>query len=183
MSQPRLRERPHLPFSPSLVPLVHRALASHSHDFLWSSWGGYMGGPGGQGCSEIPFLGTPWSFWALQVAKDEGSACLLLRQGFGHSFPHLVYQQQLLGMSGEDLMKSSGVFLPWGLWFLSMASRMMLRNEVARPAWLSCLKLASLVLKLCLSTTSLFCWTLWQLCGAPLYPHANLCPLRTKTSL
>lgn len=60
--------------------------------------------------------------------------CTPSEAGIGHSFPHLVYQQQLLGVSGEDLLKPSRVFLPWGLWFLSMAARMMLRSEAARPA-------------------------------------------------
>lgn len=75
-------------------------------------------------------LGTPWSFWALRAAMGKGSICRLLRSGVGHLLLPL-YPQQLSGVSGENLRESSWVFLPWRLWSLTMAARLMQKAEAA----------------------------------------------------
>lgn len=60
--------------------------------------------------------------------------CTPSEAGIGHSFPHLVYQQQLLGVSGRRSPKIFQGLSAVGALVSSMAARMMLRSEAARPA-------------------------------------------------
>lgn len=76
-------------------------LAAHMASWGRPAEGAWENQPAGQGCSGRPFLGTPWSSWALRVVQEEGSLCVLLRSD-ARLFPRLLYQQRLSGVCEED---------------------------------------------------------------------------------